>query len=97
MCLKTLAKTPFSPRDDSPLYCLVFFFFSSSSSNNYVTPLLAVGAYRVICANPLLHDIKCSSRGRHGFVLEEPGRFLGGGFTLFALYGDGGEVMGRGR
>lgn len=69
MCLKTLAKTPFSPRNDSPLYflppspTLVFL----SSSNHYVTPLLAVGDYAAICANPLLHDIKWwRSRFRQG-------------------------------
>ena len=46
ICLKTLAKTPFSLRNDSPPYC-------PTNSNNYVTRLLAVGDYGVICANPL--------------------------------------------
>lgn len=61
MCLKTLAKTPFSPRDDSPRYFLPSVFLSSS--NNYVTTLLAVEDYAAICTNPLLHDIKQCGEG----------------------------------
>lgn len=99
MCLKTLANTPFSPRDDSPPYPPhppVFL----SSSNNYVTPLLAVGDYGAICANPLLHDIKRCGRGLgRGFVTGDPGVILCGGGGVYSLQGgmEGHGKQGRGR
>lgn len=67
-----------------------------SSSNNYVTPLLAVGDYGAICANPLLHDIKRCGRGLgRGFVTGDPGVILcvcGGGEGVFTLYREARKV-----
>lgn len=65
-----------------------------SSSNNYVTPLLAVGDYSAICANPLLHDIKRCGRGLgRGFVTGDPGVILLGG--MFTLYREAWKVTQR--
>lgn len=59
MCLKTLTKTPFALRNDSPLRCIVI-----PKRQQLRHPLLTVGDYGIICANPHFTWYQTCMRGQ---------------------------------